>query len=386
MEQQDTQATTPRDSSRPGLVLVVDDAPDNLRTLTEILQAEGHQVRPVRTGAQALAIAGRVGPDLVLLDITMPEMDGFEVCKRLKADPATADIPVLFLSGRSGLDDKLKAFQLGGVDFIEKPFRVEEVEARVRTHLSMRRLNEQLEDKHRELAASYDKLAELGRLRDALVAMLIHDMRSPMSVIQAAVQEAAEIEGDDGLAVLAERSVELLNHMINDTLDVSRLEAAELPLEVAPTNLGALVQEVVTRSEPRPDTSKVTLTLPPETVIAAIDGRLVSRVLDNLITNASRYGGLDNTVQVRVLIGEDGLAAVVVEDEGPGIPAEAREQVFDKFWQATNGRRMRRGVGLGLTFCKLVVTAHGGSIGVDDASHGSGAAFTFTLPMALTAS
>jgi two-component system sensor histidine kinase/response regulator len=284
---------------------------------------------------------------------------------------------VIFLSGRCTLADKLKAFELGGVDFIGKPFKIEEVEARVRTHLAMRRLRDQLGEKNTELEASYAKLSELEHLRNALVAMLIHDMRSPLSVIQATVLELDDSD-DEGLVGLAKRSLQLLIQMIDDALDVNRLEAAELPLELGEVDAEFLVRDVVARARPRPDIAALVLNLEGPVKIHA-DAVLLSRVLDNLVTNASRYGGLDKTVQVRLEVDAESVT-VVVEDEGPGIAPKDREQVFDQFWQATDGKRIRRGVGLGLTFCKLVVEAHGGTISAGDATQGKGAAFSIRLP------
>lgn len=371
-----------QEQPKGGLVLAVDDRPDSLRILTRILQEDGHQVRPVLSGEQALQLAARIRPDLVLLDISMPGMDGFEVCQALKASEETADIPVLFLSGRGGLEDRLKAFELGGVDFIGKPFKIEEVQARVRTHLAVRRLQEALESKNRELEASYVKLTELETLRTALVAMLIHDMRSPLSVIRFAVQEWAEMteDEDDDLGELAGRSLEVLQKMMDDALDVSSLQAAEMPVERAPDDAMALVAEVVGTAQARPDIAPIVINGPePSQAMVQVDRTLMSRVIDNLITNASRYGGVDNDVHINVGI-EGDLVTIAVEDEGPGLAPEHRDRVFDQFWQATNGRRMRRGVGLGLTFCKLVVDAHGGRITAEEGSSGQGAAFVIRLP------
>src|SRR5215207_6121909 len=160
----------------PASVLVVDDTPDNLRLLTGVLEQMGHEVRPVRSGSQALSAARHARPDLVLLDVNMPEMDGYEVCGRLKAAPQLKDIPVIFLTALSDIADKVKAFEVGGVDYITKPFHIEEVQARVRTHLALR-------SAALELSRSYAKLQKLEQLREDLVDMMVHDMRSPLAVL-----------------------------------------------------------------------------------------------------------------------------------------------------------------------------------------------------------
>ena len=126
-------------------ILVIDDVAENLQLLTGMLSAKGYKVRPVLGGRQALALAVANPPDLILLDITMPEMDGYEVCAQLKASQSLKEIPVIFISGRSGMEDKIRAFDDGGVDFVTKPFDVKEVQARVETHLKLRFLQMELE-------------------------------------------------------------------------------------------------------------------------------------------------------------------------------------------------------------------------------------------------
>ena len=133
-------------------ILIVDDTPANLRLLSQMLAEHGHSVRAVTSGGRALASAQLSRPDLILLDIKMPEMDGYEVCERLKADGQTRDVPVIFISALDELQDKVRAFAVGGVDYITKPFQVEEVLARVETHLALRRLQEQLENANKKMA------------------------------------------------------------------------------------------------------------------------------------------------------------------------------------------------------------------------------------------
>jgi PleD family two-component response regulator len=140
-------------------ILVVDDTLANLRLLTQMLSNYGYRVRPVTDGAQALLTVRSTPPNLILLDIRMPDMSGYEVCKRLKSDPRTRDIPVIFLSALGETEDKVKAFAVGGVDYVTKPFQVEEVLARVQTHLALRALQRQLEEANLQLAAQNAELA-----------------------------------------------------------------------------------------------------------------------------------------------------------------------------------------------------------------------------------
>ncbi|MBK8264519.1 MAG: response regulator [Nannocystis sp.] len=150
-------------------ILIVDDTPANLRLLSEVLVAAGYRARPVISGAQALRAAAAAPPALILLDIHMPEPDGYEVCRRLKADPATRDVPVIFLSALNEVIDKVRAFEVGGVDYVTKPFHIEEVLARVRTHLTIRALQDELKrEREKSDALLYRMLpaAVAGALRE----------------------------------------------------------------------------------------------------------------------------------------------------------------------------------------------------------------------------
>ncbi|MEI8352800.1 MAG: response regulator, partial [bacterium] len=167
---------TTTDPEAPG-ILIVDDAPANVRLLADMLKDRGYKIRVALSGELALQAAHNHPPGLILLDINMPEMNGYEVCERLKADAKLRDIPVIFISAMHETLDKVKAFSMGGVDYITKPFQTEEVGARVRTHLELHR-------QRRELQRSYARLRELENLRDTLVHMIVHDLRNPLSVVR----------------------------------------------------------------------------------------------------------------------------------------------------------------------------------------------------------
>ena len=158
-------------------VLVVDDGIDNLRLLSDLLGEHGYEVRAVTTGRQALQAVEHDPPDLILLDITMPEMNGYEVCQRLKAKDRSKDVPVIFLTSLTDTADKVRAFDAGGVDYVTKPFQFDEVLARVKTHVALRRAQA-------DLADSYTRLRALEQLRDDLVRMVVHDMGSPLQALR----------------------------------------------------------------------------------------------------------------------------------------------------------------------------------------------------------
>jgi len=359
-------------------ILVVDDTPANLQVLVGLLKERGHRVRPVLEGRLALRAAKAEVPDLILLDINMPDMNGFEVCEQLKADPKLADTPVIFISGNTETVDKVRAFSVGGVDYVTKPFQMAEVEARVATHLELRR-------KRRELQESLEALRRLETLRDSLVHMVVHDLRSPLAAISACLevikwdaeeQHRQELAADVETALHATRTI---IRLVNSVLDVSKMEGAEMRLRLVPADIAAVARESVDELESLVGTRQLVREWPEDPVMAIVDRDVVSRVLQNLLGNALKFTPATGAITVEVEANDD-MVRVAVSDTGPGIPREYRERVFEKFGQVDAVLRGQRfSTGLGLTFCRLAVEAHGGRIGVDS-EVGRGSTFWFVLP------
>lgn len=356
-------------------VMIVDDTPLNLQLLETMLRGQGYEVFALPDGEMALTAAGRDRPDLILLDILMPKMDGYEVCTRLKADPALKDIPVIFISALSETWDKARAFRVGGVDYIPKPFQLEEVEARVRSHL-------QLSRQRKELQLSYERLRELERLRDGLVHMLVHDMRAPLGAIRMTLdlvyESLAETNVDLAqLVEVARGSSASLTEMVSQLLDISRFEAGQMPMDRQPGDLVALARATRASLAALAGARELRLTGVPN-LPAVFDAGLLARVLTNLVSNALKFTH-DGGAVVTQIECVDGQARLAVTDHGPGIPPEFHERIFQKFGQVGT-RSGRVGTGLGLTFCKLAVEAHGGRIGVES-QVGQGSTFWFTVPL-----
>mgnify|MGYP005853022511 CR=1 FL=1 len=356
-------------------ILIVDDTPANLQLLASMLRERGYKVRPAPSGETALRAAQSSPPDLILLDITMPVMDGYEVCRRLKADERLRDIPVLFISALHEAEDKVRAFQAGGVDYVSKPFQLEEVEARVRTHLALRRQNV-------ELKTNYARLRELEQLRDSLTHMVAHDMKSPLLAVQLSldVLRFSVPRSDRGITEILETARAGLNsvvQMIAQMIDVSRLETGSMPLDYAPSELGELAAEMIEKHRPIAGPRSLVLEHPAP-VVAEVDADLVRRVLANLIGNAIKFTHERGRIRVAVAASE-GQARLEVTDDGPGIAPELHVHIFEKFGQVQNADA-HLGTGLGLTFCKMAVEAHGGAIGVRS-SPGAGSTFWFTVPL-----
>jgi signal transduction histidine kinase len=358
-------------------ILVVDDTLPNLELLSEMLKARGYRVRPVPSGDLALQAARSNPPDLVLLDVHMPEMDGYEVCERLKADEKLQDIPVLFISGLSEITDKVKGFRVGGADYITKPFQFEEVEARVATHLELRR-------QRRQLLESYEQLQKLEGLRDDLTHMIVHDLRTPLTNIIGNLQTLQEADYDRELTqefvpVAVEAGQTLLG-MVNDLLDISKLEAGQMVLEITEFPVAEVIEMALDSVRGLAERKGLELSAevsPPDLRLRADEDK-IRRALTNILGNAVKFTR-EGSVRVQAR-GEDGGVLISVTDTGEGIPEADRERIFGKFSQVEGrsaGHTMS--TGLGLAFVKLAVEAHGGRAWVES-EIGKGSTFFASLP------
>jgi len=360
-------------------ILVVDDVPANLQLISGLLSQKGYKVRPVPSGKLALqAIASR-HPDLILLDIRMPEMNGYEVCERLKADPELRDIPIIFLSALNETEDKVKGFFAGAVDYVTKPVQIEELEARVQTHLELRAQRIELERRYR-------RLLELEGLRDSLVHMIVHDMRTPLSVALSCyelINDGSLSEDKIDLVKMGSASLNSLTNMVNAVLDIGKIESGKMSLKFRECDLAAIATGVVESMRVLAASRTITLDGVSSPVVAMADEELVTRVVQNLFQNAVNHTPAHSTVRVRVETAGDDVS-VFLEDEGPGIPPEFVDKIFEKYGRIDQGDFVRHySTGLGLTFCKLAVEAHGGRIGVESVRK-KGSTFWFTLPRRAT--
>ena len=357
-------------------VLIVEDTIETLRLLSDLLSEHGYDVRAVTNGRQAIQAVERDPPDLILLDINLPEVDGYEVCRHLKAGDRSQDVPIIFITAMTDTADKVRAFETGGVDYVTKPFQVEEVLARVKSHVALRRARA-------DLADSFTRLRTLEHLRDEMVRMVIHDMRSPLASLLMDLRflaGSADALSDDGRAALqsALKAVREMTAMASDVLDVSRLEACSMPIERAVWDLTRMARDVCSVLE----TAGIERAVDVESAGAAevmCDGALVRRVMENLVSNGIRYSPASSRVRISIASG-NGAVRVAVHDQGAGVAPEAREKIFEKFGTLEDRQESSyHSVGLSLPFCKLAIEAHGGTIGVD-AGVPAGCTFWFELP------
>lgn len=374
-------------SSSQGNVLVVDDSPTMRRVLASILVGNGYQVSLEESGSRAIARAEAEPPDIFLVDVEMPEMDGFELCEQLKARPTLRDIPVIFISAHSDRFDKIRAFGVGAADYVTKPFDIDEVQARIRTHVELRRLHIRQAEQNALLREQNEQLRALEKLRDDLTHMMVHDLRNPLTCIYGFLK-LLDIRGrpllPPDLVECIESSLgstQDLIEMVTSLLDINKFEAGAMRLDLESCNLAAVATEVMARSEGLRQNRALTVAPFPEgeaTVMA--DAVLMRRVLTNIVGNALKFtDARTGRVDVSFTLDSDRVR-VEVADNGPGIPDEWHDKIFEKFGQVgMRSQRKKYTTGLGLTFCKLAIEAHGGTIGVRS-KVGKGTSFWFDLP------
>ncbi len=347
-------------------LLIVDDTPANLGVLVETLSAAGYRLMVAEDGEEALAQTHQTVPDLILLDVMMPTLDGFETCRRLKADPRTRDVPVLFMTALHETADKVKAFAVGGVDYITKPIEHEEALARIRTHLQLRRLQREL--------------AEQLAMKERFMRIAGHDLRSPLCLILMAASLARR-EGVAPVAVARQldhigEAAALMRRVIDTFLDLRASTAL-----AGRVDLNLVAAAVVRLHEPAAERKRIALvtelaeSLPP----VCGDASLAYQALTNLVSNALKYSPPQTRVVVRTALSEEGVR-VSVSDAGPGIPEPEREQLFrENVRLSPRPTAGEESHGYGLAIVKHLISAQDGRVGADFPPTG-GSTFWFQLP------
>jgi signal transduction histidine kinase len=364
-------------------ILVVDDDPRNRKLLEEYLIGAGYNVRIAVDGRTALAAATERPPDLVLLDVMMPDLSGLEVCRQLKRDPRTRLCQVVLVTALDGAPHRVEGLDTGADDYIAKPVRREEFMAKVRSMLRARNLLAELDEARSTLAARNAKLEELEELKETLTQTLVHDLKNPLAAVLGNL-ELMERKADEPVLHLVRRSKAAawrMHQMILNLLDIGQLEEGKLVLHPESVEAGALARKACTEMESGAAQRGVRLEVAAGSDQAVLRGdvTVLRRVMDNLLANAIEHSPKDGVVSVAVTPCDEGIE-IAVSDQGPGVPPEYRERIFEKF-QRLESRKSVPGAnrGLGLTFCRLAVEAHGGTIWVDDAP-GGGALFRALLP------
>jgi len=378
-------------------VLVVDDETNNFDYILPFLEAEGWQVVTAEDGESALAAVAARSPDVILLDVMMPPPDGYEVCQRLKDDPATAFIPIVIITGRTGMQDRIRGAAAGADEFLTKPFDHVELVTRVKALLRGKRFHDQLQAHNAELERRVDqRTAELQRALDALrgldrlksefIAIVSHELRTPTLHVKGYIDLLADgalgtlsARQSEGLGV-AQEAVARLEQVVADVLEFSSLHERALAPEplFVPDVLRNVVNGLPLAGRPAVE---IAIQVPPDLPRVLADRVALSRILRNLLDNAVKFGPPDQTVHLTAERAGDRVR-LAVSDQGPGLTPAQVERVFDALYQV-DGSSTRRagGLGLGLALVKRLVEAHGAKVRVESIV-GQGSTFSFELDIA----
>lgn len=374
-----------QETKKDPVILVVDDTEDNLDLLEFALKRKPVTMLRATSGKECLVLANEKQPDVILLDIQMPEMDGFETLKHLKANTVTARIPVIFLTAQRKDPGSIEAgLMLGADEYLTKPIDTDELIVRTKTLVKLKQIE-----------------AELERTKADFMAMLVHDLRSPLAGIKDVIEFIRELEKSKEqltadhftLLTASQESAERMLQLINNLLDISKFEAGKITLHKEAVSIPLLIERTIKQVEFPFRQKNVSLQVDVRNDVstAMIDAGKVGQVIMNLLSNALKFTAGSGHVQITAendevnVLGRSGkqkVICVTVKDTGMGIPAEELHTIFERYKQASSAKRIRqKGTGLGLAICKLIVEAHGGMISVQS-EPGKSTTFRFTLPVA----
>jgi len=351
------------------LVLAVDDNAENLKILGTILQKNGLKTAFAKSGVQALHVIERKLPDLILLDIMMPVMDGYEVCKHLKANVNTKNIPVIFLTAKAETEDLIKGLKLGAVDYVTKPFHEGELMTRINVHLRLKATEEQLRQ----------TIAE----KDRFFAIISHDLVNIFSgsigAISLILEDEAN-ESDPELLILVQQGLEKGHNLLRNLLDWSRSQTGRLKTKPMLVDVNSIVEQNISLLENNTLAKNITMfsSINSETLVLA-DKNMLHTIIRNLLSNAIKFTPTGGKIEITSQIKENKLE-ISIMDTGVGIRAEDIDKLFRiDVSHSTYGTEKEKGTGLGLLLCKEFIEKNNGNIGVDS-KEGQGSRFYIQLP------
>jgi two-component system sensor histidine kinase/response regulator len=373
--------TTTGDDLDPGRVLVVDDAEVTADVLVRHLQLDGYDAYAITDPVEALEAITADPPDLVLLDVNMPRMNGMEVLQELRANPITREVPVIMVTASGETADMVRGFESGANDYITKPPQYEVLMVRVSTHMKIGRLQ-------RQRLADLEALRQLNLLKDKFLQIAAHDLKNPLnnlsmgvSLIERMQEDAGLLENSGEIVQTMLASIRIMNSLVSDFLDFQAMRAGTIHLEMEDVSLNDLVQSAVNQHAANAAAKDVSLRANLSTDLPSIqaDPDRVYQVISNLVSNAVKFSPAGAQVGVRTRANHE-MVICEVADTGPGIPDEEMPLLFEEFARLSNKPiGHEKSSGLGLWISRQLVELHGGQIGAKS-KVGQGSLFWFTLP------
>jgi len=369
-------------------VLIVDDNTKIMAIAEVHLKKEGLEVLCVEDGKSALESARQEKPDLILLDVDMPDMSGFEVCQILKDDAELVMIPVVFLTAADDNKSRVRGLDLGAVDYVTKPFDSFELRARVRAALRTKQLQDQLATMNLELEERVDQRTEeikqLLEQKDAFVNQLSHDLKTPLTPLVALLPMVAERTEDaesKKMLDLIMNNVDYMRNLTERTLQLAQLNSPEVSLRVEKVDLASEIRNTIESLSSVFKENGIEIvnnTTTPLDIEA--DRMLIKELIHNLVSNTIKYTNGDGVVTFESFLKDDNVE-ISIKDTGIGMTIEQQKRIFEEFYKADDSRTDRSSTGLGLTICKRIVENHGGSIRAESQGSGHGTSVHFTLPI-----
>jgi signal transduction histidine kinase len=365
-------------------LLIVDDSTSNLLLLSDILGENGYEVRTVQSGHDALDVVfSKRKPDLIMMDVLLPDISGYEVCEQIKADEATQHIPVVFISALDDTADIQRAFEAGGVDYVTKPVNRREVVARIENQLTLLSQRRALEEHYRR---ELERHEYVNQMRERFVHSATHDLKNPLHLISGYASLLLEVDGREYDEVghkyvnLILEGANKMKMLVADMLDLAQMSTGSYinPTKVA---LNGFIEGCISNFSIMARQKSITLDFirSPDAPAVFIDTIRMERVMDNLISNAIKYTADGGQVEVSTAAAQ-GFVVIAVRDTGSGIPAKDIPHIFEAFYRVRKREhREIDGTGLGLTIAKAIVEMHNGELEVES-EEGVGSEFRIILP------
>ena len=374
-------------------ILIVDDNPHNLQVLGNTLKESGYYPLFAKSAYQAFKLLKEKKPQLILLDIMMPEMDGFEVCQRLKANANTKNIPVIFLTAHIDKAKIIRGFQMGAVDYVTKPFNTEELITRIQTQLKLRISEELLKQKieeleviRQELVSTVTQLQEANATKDKFFSIIAHDLSNlftGLTGLSDLIVGHQQVVDNNSELLLLRNCVNHGYDLLKNLLEWSRLQADKIKAQPEVMNIEFFIKTNIDLLSSQIASKNISLSVALETKTVLVDGYMFNTIIRNLLTNAVKFTSQNGQIAINSHL-QATAVEISIKDTGVGIAPQAIDKLFRiDVHHSTKGTAGESGTGLGLILCKEFVEKNNGTIWVESAE-GQGSQFYIHLPAVLS--